>query len=691
IGDDGPEYQKLYKWTWKYSDRYDAQGKALASPVAPQKTYYSNGKDDDGQATGPYNGIFDFAFVGIYKIDIEVDNNGNSCYEQAKEAVLEESTGQIVQKDVAHVASGTAEIVPAAAIFSLSSEDRHAYYNDGNVLLSADPAAVFHGIGIGADAGYKGQTIDNVKYPGLSVEDGYEVINKSELTFTYYTDASYTTVIARNNIRNAGVYYVRVTHNADNNKYQDSTFLFEFVVSPAQYMLELVNSGSDDEVYETDFGVEFDLSKAKISHKITSLGMGKNSQFENNIDSWIQTVGTGESTYEGYTSNAGTYTIYYGWQWASNVSAAVRNNIMLFDVSSRDNKTSIRVNPVQLVEGQNSKVQVTGASSGAYSVAMTSVSWEQIIKQGLNMSMNYYNASGAVIAGEKYDLNNYSFTYEWSLTGAEGTYMSVSGISAVGKYRLAVTIDDANIKGCDFVIPFEVTKAEAYFKLNYEGSKVYDGRVWTLPYGIYTLNGEVEINITDLFEADSINILYEKHVGASRMPVDGGIVDAGTYTVRISGAETEDYAAIREEIGSFVVEKANVEISYVSDYVNQRPYNGQYKVDAGEIAALMLNGERYTASAESKFVTYLSNPAWTENSGADVTAAVNAYAAYVATGGQSYFPDWIKVTYPGVSVYSNSDGISDVGIYYPVAIYGGDDNVNYSIAPAAGTYVPYIE
>lgn len=683
-------YTRLYRWTWYLSQRYDGDGNPVNGMLEqnkPVKHYYSSGELGIETQTGPYKNVFDFAFAGKYKIDIEIDNSQSAYYSQAREIVFDED-GNSSEQNVNHHASGGATITLNNSAFSIAEADRLTYYNDysaSNAPLKANPNHYFHGIA-GEDSG------DVIRIDGKDYKqfkdangDGYEDMLTSDLTFEYFTDRACTIAIARNNIYNAGKYYIRVTYAGDEIRYNSSTWLIEYIIRPAEYWFELISDSTEE--YETEFGTAFDLNKMSIGHDISPVeGRGKNTQFENNVRNLISVRNEGKSTYNGYATPVGKYTIFYGWTWSVASNNEIRNNVELIDLSSSDSKTSITVKPAQLVSGVNSTLDRDRLPAGKeFSAAVTSGAWEQEIRNSIEITMNYFDESGNVVAGgEKYNVSQYTFSYTWNRTG-EGDYAVVDGIYSVGKYKITVNMTDPNISGCDFVIDFEVTKAIANVEIGETGSKVYDAKAWNVSYKITTPEGSIDRDITSEFGQGDIHVTYYKDG-----QIVSSVVDAGDYTIEIYVDETDDYARSDVASATFKVNKANVDISYNTGYVNNQEYIGKYNVDADNVATIMLNGEVYAADKANRYILYITCEDWGYNGSASATQIVREYAQEVAGGSSMYLTDWLDANHPEISYFKTDTGVYNVGSYYPVMLYLGDNNVDYSVDITAGTEIPEV-
>ena len=255
---------------------------------------------------------------------------------------------------------------------------------------------------------------------------------------------------------------------------------------------------------------------------------------------------------------------------------------------------------------------------------------------------------------------------------------------------------------------FEVTRISAQANVVVTGSDL----VWSDEAGAYiaTFNGNTHAigysvtaggnAVSDSSLQGTVNIL----IAFTENAADGDYVDintspivgAGSYWVKVTVTGSENYNVTPSEAVKITINKADPTIRF-----EQSEYNMTYSLKGNTIPAgdysFELDGRNPAPdiTAENSSVYYLSAPI---SGSGDVAGAQEQVAAmvnaFIASGAENIV-EWLEQKaeeYPGYK-FTSVDGTSaatDVGYYFPVVIFNGDDNYNRSGALVANVPHPVI-
>lgn len=569
--------------------------------------------------------------------------------------------------------------------------------------------------------------LNNAKY-------GYEVLATSAITITV-TDSDGTTVYTYANgvsggtgIINAGTYTFEFEFAGMPGKYEPFTYTGTFVQQKAEYHITVAQKEGANLI--TEFGVEFDVSdiagqlevKVELGDGDYTTATGKYTAFENavaqsggdmsTLDSYIRLVGTDggistEYNTNTYKSNVGSYFIYY-------VYTSVDSNL---EIVMETESSKIEVNktaPSFMVNAEGERVdEKEGLDLGSQSYT-PNTSWNNDIIKSVGLGIEYKSLEG--LTGEYYTTNKVAIaTIEYSADG--DVWTSVEVISSVGKYRVTIAAAgegvenaEANLEGAlnGVYVFFEVTRISAQANVVVTGSDL----VWSDEAGAYiaTFNGNTHAigysvtaggnAVSDSSLQGTVNIL----IAFTENAADGDYVDintspivgAGSYWVKVTVTGSENYDVTPSEAVKITINKADPTIRF-----EQSEYNMTYSLKGNTIPAgdysFELDGRNPAPdiTAENSSVYYLAAPI---SGSGDVAGAQEQIAAMVNAfidSGAEDIVAWLEQnagTYPGYK-FTSVDGTSaatDVGYYFPVVIFNGDDNYNRSGALVANVPHPVI-
>lgn len=570
--------------------------------------------------------------------------------------------------------------------------------------------------------------LNNAKY-------GYEVLATSAITITV-TDSDGTTVYTYANgvsggtgIINAGTYTFEFEFAGMPGKYEPFTYTGTFVQQKAEYHITVTQKEGAN--LTTEFGVEFDVSdiakqlevKVELGDGDYTTATGKYTAFENavaqsggdmsTLDSYIRLVGTDggistEYNTNTYKSNVGSYFIYY-------VYTSVDSNLEIVMETESSKIEVTKTAPSFMVNAEGERVdEKEGLDLGSQSYT-PNTSWNNDIIKSVGLGIEYKSLEG--LTGEYYTTNKVAIaTIEYSADGDVWTNVEIIG--SVGKYRVTIAAAgegtenaEANLEGTlgGVYVFFEVTRISAQANVVVTGSDL----VWSDEAGAYiaTFNGNTHAigysvtaggnAVSDSSLQGTVNIL----IAFTENAADGDYVDintspivgAGSYWVKVTVTGSENYNVTPSEAVKITINKADPTIRF-----EQSEYNMTYSLKGNTIPAgdysFELDGRNPAPdiTAENSSVYYLSAPI---SGSGDVAAAQAKVAdmvnAFIASGAES-IAEWLeqnKGAYPDYKFTSLDDGTpaaTDVGYYFPVVIFNGDDNYNRSGALVANVPHPVI-
>ena len=569
--------------------------------------------------------------------------------------------------------------------------------------------------------------LNNAKY-------GYEVLATSAITITV-TDSDGTTVYTYANgvsggtgIINAGTYTFEFEFAGMPGKYEPFTYTGTFVQQKAEYHITVTQKEGAN--LTTEFGVEFDVSdiadqlevKVELGDGDYTTATGKYTAFENavaqsggdmsTLDSYIRLVGTDggistEYNTNTYKSNVGSYFIYYVYTSVdSNLEIVMETESSMIEVT----KTA----PSFMVNAEGERVdEKEGLDLGSQSYT-PNTSWNDDVIRSVGLGIEYESLEG--LTGEYYTTKNVTIaTIEYSADGDVWTNVEIIG--SVGKYRVTIAAAgegtenaEANLEGAlgGVYVFFEVTRISAQANVVVTGSDL----VWSAEAGAYiaTFNGNTHTigysvtaggnAVSDSSLQGMVNIL----IAFTENAADGDYVDintspivgAGSYWVKVTVTGSENYDVTPSDAVKITINKADPTIRF-----EQSEYNMTYSLKGNTIPAgdysFELDGRNPAPdiTAENSSVYYLSAPISGSGDVADAQSQVAAMVnAFIASGAEDIVK-WLEQNaeeYPGYK-FTSVDGTSaatDVGYYFPVVIFNGDDNYNRSGALVANVPHPVI-
>lgn len=582
-------------------------------------------------------------------------------------------------------------------------------------------------------------SVTNVTLTGYRVDlnnatYGYEVLATNAITITV-TDSDGTTVYTYANgvsggtgIINAGTYTFEFEFAGMPGKYEPFTYTGTFVQQKAEYHITVTQKEGAN--LTTEFGVEFNVSdiadqlevKVELGDGGYTTATGKYTAFEDavaqsggdmsTLDSYIRLVGTDggistEYNTNTYKSNVGSYFIYY-------VYTSVDSNLEIVMETESSKIEVTKTAPSFMVNAEDERVdEKEGLDLGSQSYT-PNTSWNNDIIKSVGLGIEYKSLEG--LTGEYYTTNKVAIaTIEYSADG--DVWTSVEVISSVGKYRVTIAAAgegaenaEANLEGAlnGVYVFFEVTRISAQANVVVTGSDL----VWSEEAGAYiaTFNGNTHAigysvtaggnAVSDSSLQGTVNIL----IAFTENAADGDYVDintspivgAGSYWVKVTVTGSENYDVNPSEAVKITINKADPTIRF-----EQSEYNVTYSLSGNTIPAgdysFELDGRNPAPdiTAENSSVYYLSAPI---SGSGDVAAAQAKVAemvnAFIASG-EADIAAWLEQnagTYPGYK-FTSVDGTpaaTDVGYYFPVVIFNGDDNYNRSGALVSNVPHPVI-
>lgn len=584
-----------------------------------------------------------------------------------------------------------------------------------------------------------GGSVANVTLTGYRVDlnnatYGYEVLATNAITITV-TNSDGTTVYTYANgvpsgvgITDAGTYTFEFEFAGMPGKYEPFTYTGTFVQQKAEYHITVTQKEGAN--LTTEFGVEFDVSgiadqlevKVELGDGDYTTATGKYTAFENavaqsggdmsTLDSYIRLVGTegGISTEYNtntYKSNVGSYFIYYVYTSVdSNLEIVMETESSMIEVT----KTA----PSFMVNAEDERVdEKEGLDLGSRSYT-PNTSWNNDIIKSVGLGIEYKSLEG--LTGKYYTTNKVAIaTIEYSADG--DVWTSVEVISSVGKYRVTIAAAgegaenaEANLEGAlnGVYVFFEVTRISAQANVVVTGSDL----VWSAEAGAYiaTFNGNTHTigysvtaggnAVSDSSLQGTVNIL----IAFTENAADGDYVDintspivgAGSYWVKVTVTGSENYDVTPSDAVKITINKADPTIRF-----EQSEYNMTYSLKGNTIPAgdysFELDGRNPAPdiTAENSSVYYLSAPISGSGDVADAQAKVAAMVNEFIASGEEDIVAWLEQNagrYPGYK-FTSVDGTpaaTDVGYYFPVVIFNGDDNYNRSGALVANVPHPVI-
>lgn len=564
----------------------------------------------------------------------------------------------------------------------------------------------------------------------------YEVLAAQYINVTIKNSAGQTVYTYINGVHtsqnggvtNAGTYTIKFEFSGISGKYMPFTYTGTFVQQKAEYHITVTQKEGAN--LTTEFGVQFDVSdiagqlevKVELGDGGYTTATGKYTAFENavaqsggdmsTLDSYIKLVGTDggistEYNTNTYKSNVGSYFIYY-------VYTSVDSNLEIVMETESSKIEVTKTAPSFMVNAEGDRVdEKEGLDLGSRSYT-PNTSWNNDIIKSVGLGIEYKSLEG--LTGEYYTTNKVAIaTIEYSADG--DVWTSVEVISSVGKYRVTIAAAgegaenaEANLEGAlnGVYVFFEVTRISAQANVVVTGSDL----VWSDEAGAYiaTFNGNTHAigysvtaggnAVSDSSLQGTVNIL----IAFTENAADGDYVDintspivgAGSYWVKVTVTGSENYNVTPSEAVKITINKADPTIRF-----EQSEYNMTYSLKGNTIPAgdysFELDGRNPAPNitAENSSVYYLSAPI---SGSGDVAGAQSQVAAMVnafIASGAGDIVAWLEQNaeeYPGYK-FTSVDGTSaatDVGYYFPVVIFNGDDNYNRSGALVANVPHPVI-
>lgn len=554
--------------------------------------------------------------------------------------------------------------------------------------------------------------------------------NSAGQTVYTYIDGVHTS--QNGGVTNAGTYTIEFEFSGISGKYEPFTYTGTFVQQKAEYHITVTQKEGAN--LTTEFGVEFNVSdiadqlevKVELGDGDYTTATGKYTAFENAVaqsggnmsalDSYIKLVGADdgggistEYNTNTYKSNVGSYFIYY-------VYTSVDSNLEIVMETESSKIEVTKTAPSFMVNAEGERVdEKEGLDLGSRSYT-PNTSWNNDIIKSVGLGIEYKSLEG--LTGEYYTTNKVAIaTIEYSADG--DVWTSVEVISSVGKYRVTIAAAgegtenaEANLEGAleGVYVFFEVTRISAQANVVVTGSDL----VWSAEAGAYiaTFNGNTHAigysvtaggnAVSDSSLQGTVNIL----IAFTENAADGDYVDintspivgAGSYWVKVTVTGSENYDVTPSEAVKITIKKADPTIRF-----EQSEYNMTYSLKGNTIPAgdysFELDGRNPAPdiTAENSSVYYLSAPI---SGSGDVAGAQSQVAAMVnefIASGAGDIVAWLAQkqntgAYPGYK-FTSVDGTpaaTDVGYYFPVVIFNGDDNYNRSGALVANVPHPVI-
>lgn len=719
--------------------------------------------------------VYDFGYAGynantketvaaLYRISVSVDNteDSGSEYSPTQEVQMDEN-GPIIIDGVAqmiqvpHTASGSVTVNPAAIDFSMFYTS--SFYNDGNDALGGEYSElnavadgqitdeeardiadyIMRGIAIPTGGelltmGYQGSDTANVTTTGYTmllnnVEYNFEVLAADKITIKV-TDSNGNEVYSFANgkssgsgIVNAGEYTFTFTFDAMPGKYESFSYTAMFIQQRAEYHITVEqNEGAN---LSTQFGTEFNLQgladqlnvKIELGEGDYTTNTGKYTAFEKAVAaaggnmsalaSFIKLVGEDgsvSSEYGGVTSPVGSYFIYY-------VYTSINPNLEIVMETANSMITVTQAAPTIMVNAKDEPVDADEGLNIGGQPYTPNTSWNNAVLEQVGVGIEYKPLTAPEGNGTHYTTKNVRInTIEYSTDGQQWT--GVENISSVGRYRITVAADDANLTGAleGVYIFFQVTKidAQANIVINSGNSDlVLDGDIYVATFngashgvGANVTAGGNEVTASSL--QGTINILVSASENGEYVNIaEAPIVTAGSYWVKVTVEGSENYDVTPSAPVQITINKATPTIRFETD-----GYSVEYSINGNTISSddftFELNGAlapMITANADIYYIkaTFGDDGATSTAISAaqtEIAAMVNAFVA----SGESNIAAWLAARqaegeYAGYE-FTSVDGApaaTNVGDYFPVVIFSGDSNYNRSGALSANIPHPYME
>lgn len=552
--------------------------------------------------------------------------------------------------------------------------------------------------------------------------------NSAGQTVYTYIDGVHTS--QNGGVTNAGTYTIEFEFSGISGKYEPFTYTGTFVQQKAEYHITVTQKEGAN--LTTEFGVEFDVSdiakqlevKVELGDGDYTTATGKYTAFENavaqsggdmsTLDSYIRLVGTDggistEYNTNTYKSNVGSYFIYY-------VYTSVDSNLEIVMETESSKIEVTKTAPSFMVNAEGERVdEKEGLDLGSQSYT-PNTSWNNDIIKSVGLGIEYKSLEG--LTGEYYTTNKVAIaTIEYSADG--DVWTSVEVISSVGKYRVTIAAAgegtenaEANLEGAldGVYVFFEVTRISAQANVVVTGSDL----VWSAEAGAYiaTFNGNTHAigysvtaggnAVSDSSLQGTVNILIaftENAADADYVDINTSpIVGAGSYWVKVTVTGSENYNVTPSEAVKITINKADPTIRF-----EQSEYNMTYSLKGNTIPAgdysFELDGRNPAPdiTAENSSVYYLSAPISGSGDVAGAQAQVAAMVNAFIDSGAGDIVEWLKLeqnagTYTGYKFTSvaGTPAATDVGYYFPVVIFNGDENYNRSGALVANVPHPVI-
>ena len=552
--------------------------------------------------------------------------------------------------------------------------------------------------------------------------------NSAGQTVYTYIDGVHTS--QNGGVTNAGTYTIKFEFSGISGKYMPFTYTGTFVQQKAEYHITVTQKEGAN--LTTEFGVEFDVSdiadqlevKVELGDGGYTTATGKYTAFEDAVaqsggnmsalDSYIKLVGADdgggistEYNTNTYKSNVGSYFIYYVYTSVdSNLEIVMETESSMIEVT----KTA----PSFMVNAEGERVdEKEGLDLGSQSYT-PNTSWNDDVIRSVGLGIEYKSLEG--LTGEYYTTKNVTIaTIEYSADGDVWTNVEIIG--SVGKYRVTIAAAgegtenaEANLEGTlgGVYVFFEVTRISAQANVVVTGSDL----VWSDEAGAYiaTFNGNTHAigysvtaggnAVSDSSLQGTVNIL----IAFTENAADGDYVDintspivgAGSYWVKVTVTGSENYDVTPSDAVKITINKADPTIRF-----EQSEYNMTYSLKGNTIPAgdysFELDGRNPAPdiTAENSSVYYLSAPI---SGSGDVAGAQEQVAAMVnafIASGEEDIVAWLAKnagTYPDYKFTSvaGTPAATDVGYYFPVVIFNGDENYNRSGALVANVPHPVI-
>ena len=303
---------------------------------------------------------------------------------------------------------------------------------------------------------------------------------------------------------------------------EDSAYTTDVPVNAGKYVarLTVAEAGNYTEVTDT---IEFTILKATSNLEISISGKTYDGaaidtlQYSTNNNNSTVFVQYRNNAQSGFTTsvpvNAGEYTVKV-------------------TINESDNYTSVEKTATFIIEKATATID--------------------------NVVMNSKVYDGVAVSAPTYETNsNGSVTIEYSVKNAD-EYSTTAPIN-VGTYEVRISIAEAtNYTAVSTTKDFSIDEAGASITGLNVADKTYDGNPIGAP--TYTVNSDGEVTVEyKVKNADDATYTTEKPV------------NAGEYTVRVSVAETVNYA-YGEATKDFTISKATGEINNI--IVEEREYDG---------------------------------------------------------------------------------------------------------------------